>query len=119
MPYDASGKLGQNQGLQYSPLTTGYNNHNSDFAEVYNGSKNSELTVPYNGLDTWTNSFNAGLKLYNKKRQIADEYAEGVTNAIPVASDTKMPYYEMKYPMRRSLTGQFYETTPPASNSNV
>ena len=27
-PYDATGKLGQNQGLQYSSLTTGYNNNN-------------------------------------------------------------------------------------------
>jgi hypothetical protein len=30
-----------------------------------------------------------------------------------------MPYYEAKYPMTVSLTGQFFETTPPASNSSV
>ena len=119
MPYDDAGKLGQNLGLQYSPLTTGYNNHNTDFAQIYPGSKDAELTVPYQGLDIWTESFNKGLQLYNKKRESADEYAEGISNAIPLASKSKLPYYEPKYPMTVSLTGQFYETTPPASNSSL
>ena len=66
-PYDAAGKLGQNQ-LQYSPLTTGYNNHNVNFAETYPGSKDSQIKRPYLGLDLWTDSFNKGLELYNKKR---------------------------------------------------
>ena len=35
MPYDAAGKLGQNQGLQYSPLTTGYDKHSADFAQIF------------------------------------------------------------------------------------
>lgn len=116
-PYDATGKLGQNQGLQYSPLTTGYNNHNADFAQIYEGSKDAQLTVPYQGLDMWTESFNKGLELYNKKRESAEKYSEGVSNAIPFATETKLPYYEAKYPMTVSLTGQFYETTPPASNA--
>jgi hypothetical protein len=117
-PYDAGGKLGQ-QGLQYSPLTTGYNNHNADFAELYPGAKDAELKVPYQGLDLWTKSFNEGLKLYNKTRESADEYSEGISNAIPLASKSKMPFYEAKYPMTVSATGQFYQTTPPASNSTL
>jgi hypothetical protein len=119
MPYDATGKLGQNQGLQYSSLTTGYNNHNMDFAEAYDGSKDAQIKVPYQGVDLWTKSFNEGLNLYNKKREIADKYSEGLSNAIHLASDTKMPYYEPKYPLTLSATGQFYETTPPASNATL
>jgi len=118
-PYDATGKLGQNQGLQYSPLTTGYNNHNADFAQIYEGSKDAQLKVPYQGLDLWTDSFNKGLELYNRKRQIADEYNEGISNAIPTVSRSKMPYYENKYPMTISATGLFYETTPTASNAAI
>ena len=53
LPYDAAGKLGQNQGLQYSPLTTGYNNHNIDFSEIYPGSKDAQLKKPYQGVDNW------------------------------------------------------------------
>jgi len=117
-PYDNGGKLGQ-QGLQYSPLTTGYNNHNADFAQIYPGSKDAQLKMPYQGVDLWTKSFNEGLKLYNKKRESADEYSEGISNAIPIASKSKLPYYEQKYPMTISATGQFYETTPPASNSSL
>jgi hypothetical protein len=117
-PYDAGGKLGQ-QGLQYSPLTTGYNNHNADFEQIYPDSKDAELKVPYQGLDLWTKSFNEGLKLYNKTRESADEYSEGISNAIPLASKSKMPFYEAKYPMTVSATGQFYQTTPPASNSTL
>ena len=116
-PYDDAGKLGQNIGLQYSPLTTGYNGHNIDFAEIYDGSKNAELTTPYQGYDLWTKSFNNGLEIYNKKREIADEYDEGLSNAISLVAKTKLPYYEPRYPTTISMTGQFYETTPPASNS--
>ena len=119
MPYDAAGKLGQNQGLQYSPLTTGYSNHNVNFAQIYSGSKDAQLTVPYQGLDMWTDSFNKGLELYNRTRKSAEKYSEGVSNAIPLASNSKLSYYEPKYPMTASLTGQFFQTTPPASNSSV
>lgn len=119
-PYDAGGKLGQ-QGLQYSPLTTGYNNHNADFAQIYPGSKDTELTTPYQGLDLWTKSFNEGLNLYNKRRESAEKYSEGNSNAIPIASQSKLPPlgYEPKYPMTVSATGQFFETTPPASNASL
>lgn len=119
MPYDDAGKLGQNLALQYSPLTTGYNKHNRNFAQIYPGSKEAQLTVPYQGLDKWTNSFNKGLELYNRKTEIADEYSEGISNEIPLASNSKLPYYLSKFPMSVSVTGQFYETTPPASNATL
>lgn len=118
-PYDATGKLGQNLGLQYSPLTTGYNNHNADFAEIYPGSKDVQIMKPYLGLDLWTNSFNKGLELYNKKRESAEKYSQGVSNAIPLASKYKLPDLAPKYPLSYSATGQFYETTPPASNASL
>lgn len=117
-PYDAGGKLSQ-QGLQYSPLTTGYNNHNADFAQIYPDSKDAQIKRPYQGLDLWTESFNKGLELYNKKRESADKYSQGVSNAIPIASQGNFPNFEPKYPMSISATGQFYETTPPASNSSL
>lgn len=120
-PYDGAGKLGQNLGLQYSSLTTGYNKHNADFAQIYDNSKDAQLKVPHQGLDTWTNSFNKGLELYNKKRETADKYSYGISNAISLVSTNGMSPVsnEPKYPMTVSLTGQFYETTPPASNASL
>lgn len=113
-PYDATGKLGQNQGLNYSPLTTGYNNHNADFAQVFEGSKDAKPILPYQGKDMWTKVFNSGTEIYNKKRNSYDKYS-GTLNF----GDGKLTYYETNYPMRLSATGQFYETTPPASNSSL
>lgn len=119
-PYDDTGKLSQ-QGLQYSRLTTGYDNHNIDFAQIYTGSVDAELKVPYQGVDTWTKSFNEGLKLYNKQRETTEKYSQGISNQISLAT----PYnfnqikYEPKYPMRISATGQFYETTPTPSNASL
>ena len=116
-PYDAAGKVGQNQ-LQYSPLTTGYDNHSADFAEAYPGSKENQIRRPYQGLDLWTDSFNKGLYFYNKKRESADKYSEGVSQQIQDKEPkTKRSYYEPRYPTTISATGQFFETTPPASNS--
>jgi hypothetical protein len=117
-PYDATGKLGQNQGLQYSPLTTGYNNHNANFAQIYEGSKDVQLKRPYEGLDLWTDSFNKGLELYNRKREIADKYNEGISQQIQ-DTDSNTSSYDTKYPTTISATGLFYETTPPASNSAI
>ncbi len=116
MPNDSAGKLGQNLSLQYSSLTTGYNNHNADFAQIYPDSKNAELTMPYQGLDTWTQSFNKGLELYNKKMESAEKHS---VSALGFGFESKKQYYEPKYPLSSSLTGQFYETTPPAANATL
>ena len=115
MPYDATGKLGQNQGLQYSPLTTGFNNHNINFAETYPGSKNAEIVPYYKGSNSWTKSFNAGLQLYNDKRRAYDKFSGYLEE--PDIAPSKLSYYEPKYPTTISATGQFFQTTPPASNS--
>jgi hypothetical protein len=122
-PYDAAGKLGQNQGLQYSSLTTGYNKHNADFAQIYEGSKENQLKRSYEGVDLWTDTFNKGLELYNRKRKSTDKYSEGVSQQTEDESSnmsgSQMNYNEMKYPMKISATGLFYETTPPASNASI
>lgn len=122
-PYDAAGRLGHNLGLNYSSLTTGYDNHSVDFSESYPGSKNNQINRPYLGVDKWTVSFNKGLELYNKKRESADKYSEGVSQQIedeePDMAPSKRNYYEMRYPTIISATGQFFETTPPASNSAI
>jgi hypothetical protein len=79
-------------------------------AEIYPGSKNSQIKRPYEGVDLWQDSFNKGLEFYNKKREAVDKYS----------NDTKVfnsSSYQVKYPMTISATGLFYETTPPASNS--
>lgn len=119
-PYDDGGKLGQ-QGLQYSKLTTGYDNHNADFAQIYPDSKDAELKVPYQGLDLWTKEFNEGLKLYNRRRESAEKYGQEISDQISLATKNKLTPlgYEPKYPMRVSVTGQFYETTPPPSNASL
>jgi hypothetical protein len=137
-PYYATGKLTQNQGLQYSSLTTGYDNHGLNFAESKPGSlsNDNQLITPYQGKDNWMKSFNVGLDLYNKNRIAAEKYNEGNSNNISVAykpyidnTDDSDPVKrdikenpnenEPKYPMSVSLTGAFYETTPPAANENM
>ena len=117
-PYDDGGKLTQNQGLNYSSLTTGLN---KDFEEAYAGSKNLVLQQPYQGEDKWMKSFNEGLLLYNKKRKSNDEYNEGVfqggLNQGLSKYDTKD--FTPNYPTTISATGLFYETTPLAANASL
>ena len=118
-PYDDAGKLGQNQ-LQYSPLTTSYNGKNINFAEAYPGSKDAQIQKAYQGKDTWTDSFNKGLQFYNLKRESADKYSEGISQQTKDEEPlTKRSYYEPRDPTTISATGQFFETTPPASNSAI
>ena len=115
-PYDDGGKLTQNQGLQYSSLTTGLN---KNFSEIYPGSKNQVLKQSYQGEDKWMVSFNDGLSLYNKKRKSKDEYDEGVFQGGMSQGLSKVDSldYSPNYPTTISTTGLFYETTPPAANS--
>jgi len=120
-PYDDGGKLTQNQGLNYSSLTTGFDNHKMDFAEASPGSENVILQQPYQGEDRWMKSFNDGLALYNKKRKSHDDYSEGrFQGGIQQGlGDTTTQNFSPNYPTTVSATGLFYETTPPASNSSL
>lgn len=93
--------------------------HNNNFSELYPGSKDVQIMKPYLGIDLWTNSFNKGLELYNKKRETSEKYSEGVSNAIPTASNNTSLRFAPKYPLTYSATGQFYETTPLASNASI
>ena len=114
-PYDATGKLGQNMGLQYSPLTTGYDNHAANFEEVYPGSKDAQIKTVYQGVDTWTKSFNTGLDLYNKKQDVYDKYNQVLLDE----TIGKLPVHKSSYPTTITATGQFYNTIAPASNSSL
>jgi energy-converting hydrogenase Eha subunit F len=113
-PYEDGGKMGD-QGLQYSSLTTDYIN----YASEYPGSMKATIQKPYEGINPWTKSFNEGLALYNQKESIKDEYDEGMATLTVDTPKLQMPDYEPKYPLRQSATGLFYETTPPASNSDL
>lgn len=104
-PYESSGKLTQNIGLHYSPLI---NENNRDYD--YLSDEMKTIVKPYMGKDMWTKSFNEGLKLYNKKREAADKYGYKLDFGY---TDANAP----KYPMSISATGEFYETTPPSSNT--
>jgi hypothetical protein len=119
-PYDATGKLGQ-QGLTYSPLTSGYDGENNVLAQTYPGSKDAQIKKAYQGTNMWSDSFNKGLELYNKKRESAEKYSEDISQQIQDEDGplTKSSYYAPKYPTTISATGEFYETTPPASNSAI
>jgi hypothetical protein len=86
-----------------------------NFAQIYPDSKDAQIRRPYEGLDLWTDSFNKGLELYNKKRGIADKYNTDIT----MDTNTNSSSFETKYPTTISATGLFYETTPPASNASV
>jgi hypothetical protein len=117
-PYDDAGKLGINQSLQYSYLTTGYDGHGIDFAAAYPNSINAVIQQPYLGADVWTNSFNKGLNYYNKTRESYDKYGEGRAPDFFYDEPTGLATVAApNYPTTISATGQFYETLPPASNS--
>lgn len=99
IPNDASGKLTSNQGFHYSPLTTSFG---TTFSKVSN---NSVITRPYDGIDTWTHSFNEGLRLYNKKGIIRDNLTKEQLVNMPT------------YPTTITATGLFYNTGPTPSNA--
>lgn len=75
-----------------------------DYAYLSPNHKYVEIQKGYEGEDRWTQSFNKGLELYNRKMKAnypLDEYAEK---------------YLPKYQTTISATGTFYETTPPGYN---
>ena len=92
---------------------------------------NDNVIKPSFGINLWSNSFNKGIELYNKKQKSANKYNQGITNnylskANPIIESSilsKRNYYENKlnykpnYKLSKSITGEFYETTAPAYNT--
>ena len=94
----AAGKLTFSQTPQYSTLTTDI----GAFARVINN--DNKVPRMYEGIDTWTKSFNYGLKLaYSKlpKLSASEELIKPV------------------YPLSVTATGNFYDLGPPPSNSTI
>jgi hypothetical protein len=93
-----------------SNLTT---NYSKEFAEIYQGSNKATLEPLYYGRNLWAKSFNNGLELHNQKQKSYDKYSGYF---IKDEHSPVISYFEPKYPMAKSLTGLFYETTPPPAN---
>jgi hypothetical protein len=72
---------------------------------VYVGSKNNLVPSNYSGKKSWINSFNEGIKMYNKKEMYNNPLSDYEKKILP------------SYPTNISMTGSYYETTPPASNA--
>jgi hypothetical protein len=99
--YNSNGKLIYNQNPQYSELTTDI----GTFAtELTKNSKEINPPQLYYGLDKWTNSFNYGLALYNRK--LTYKYM-----SIP----DKLKFLP-NYPIRQTATGLFFDSGPLPSN---
>jgi hypothetical protein len=103
-PLDDAGKLTWNQTPQYSSLTTDIG---SMAAYVKPGSKQQEITRPYDGYDKWTKSFNYGLAAADKKLILRNSFEPDAYKSIPM------------YPVTRTATGLFYDTGPTASNADL
>jgi hypothetical protein len=92
-----AGKLTWGVTPQYSPLTSGYGTHEL----VITSDMFSKPAMPNFGVNTWLAEFNEEQSLFNKRYQPPQlEY---------------MP----NYPQRYSLTGEFIEDGPFASNAPI
>jgi len=92
---DGAGKLTWNMTPQYSPLTSGYGTHE----KIITKDMNSKPPSANFGVDIWLPEFKEEQKLFNKRYQ---------------PSGLK---YMPDYPERYSLTGEFIEDGPLASNA--
>jgi len=90
-----AGKLTAGVTPNYSPLTTGFGTQ----LRIYTSNKFGKPASPNWGIDTWTDKFNKDRKLFD------DRYKpSGLKN---------MPSYSDRY----SITGEFVDDGPLASNS--
>jgi len=92
-----AGKLTASFTPTYSNLTTDIGTQ----AKLYDKGENLDPPTYFKGVDQWTDSFKAGMELYNKKFNPSI----GVLPFLP------------KYPMRTTLTGEFQDDGPLASNA--
>ena len=92
---DDAGKLTVGVTPNYSPLTTGFGTQ----SRIYTSNKFGKPASPNWGIDTWSDKFNKDRKLFD------DRYKpSGLKN---------MPSYSDRY----SITGEFVDDGPLASNS--
>lgn len=90
-----AGKLTLGVTPQYSPLTSGYGTHET----IITNNMNSKPAMPSFGVNTWLTEFKEEEKLFNTRYK---------------------PYglqYMPNYPQRYSLTGEFMDDGPLASNA--
>ena len=90
-----AGKLTVGVTPTYSPLTSGYGTHEL----VITKNLNSKAPTPAFGVDIWTKDFEESKKLFDKRYK-----------------PPQLPYMP-DYPKRYSLTGEFMEDGPYASNA--
>lgn len=78
---------------------------NSTIKNLTNSNNDEPITL-YLGENTWKNLFNKGIELYNKKQEYHD-------NLFMTDFEKSI---QPHYPMHQSITGSFYETTPPGES---
>jgi len=92
-----AGKLTLGVTPQYSPLTSGYGTHELQItSNMY-----SKPAMPNFGVDIWTRAFNEEKKLFDQR------YKPSGLQYMP------------NYPKRYSLSGEFIEDGPYASNAPI
>jgi len=92
---DDAGKLTVGVTPTYSPLTSGYGTRE----KIITPNMYSKPAMANFGIDTWKNEFNEGQKLFDKRYKPSDLQ------------------YMPDYPERYTLTGEFKEDGPYASNA--
>ena len=95
---DAAGKLTYNLTPQYSSLTSDMGTKSMTFLDK----EFSKTPSPAFGVNTWRDDFEAEQKLFDKRYK-------------PPSTLTNMP----SYPQRYSVTGDYLEDGPLASNSTI
>ena len=94
---NSAGKLTLGVTPQYSPLTSGYGTHET----IITNNMNSKPAMPNFGVNTWLGEFNEGRSLFDKRYK---------------PKNLKfMPNYKQRY----SLTGEFIDDGPFASNAPI
>jgi len=92
-----AGKLTLGVTPQYSPLTSGYGTHE----RIITSNMYSKPSQPNFGVNTWFKEFDESKNLFNKR------YKPPQLQYMP------------NYPKRYTLTGDFIEDGPFASNANI
>jgi hypothetical protein len=100
--YNDAGILTYNQNPRMSVLTTDIGTQ----ASIYN-SENPYVPQPYLGVNTWRNTFDDGMKIYEKKMTYQYSAAPGFMDNLP------------SYPVTQTVTGLFNDYGPTSANANL